>query len=353
MPSAIEKVLELLVREGLLTREQVEDVLRSRDGKATLTDLIVSKGYADLARLSMTLLTIKSLALVCPACRVRHVVKNIRLDGAYACKRCGGPLEAEDPVPSGTGPVAKAEDPTPPEALEARKDPKRVVGKYTLLRELGRGGMAVVYQAWDASLAQHVALKLIKSADLGLADGAREEDLAEFLREARTAARLRHPNIVRVFEVGSHEGRHFLSMEYVEGQSLAQLLRPEGKGARIPPFHAQPRRFLVILRDVALALDHAHRNAPPIVHRDVKPQNILVDGKGRACLVDFGLAKEMRGGGRLTLSGITKGTPCYMSPEQALGRHGQIDGRTDVWGRPSTSSWRAGRPSKGPRSGRS
>jgi lipoprotein NlpI len=332
MPSAIEKVLALLVQEGLLTREQADELLRAREGTSSLTDLIVSRGYADPARLSMTLLTMKALPLVCPKCRVRHLVKNLKLDGAYVCKRCGGPLEAEDVVPSGSGPIAKIEDPTPPEVLEARKDPKRVLGKYTLLRELGRGGMAVVYQAWDASLAQHVALKLIKSSDLGLPDDSKSEDVAEFLREARMAARLRHPNIVRVFEVGSHEGRHFLSMEYVEGSSLAQLARPESKGTRVPPFHAHPKRFLVLLRDTALALDHAHRNSPPIVHRDVKPQNILVDGKGRACLVDFGLAREIRGGGLLTVSGVTKGTPCYMSPEQALGRHAAIDGRTDVWG---------------------
>src|SRR5262245_32578641 len=252
-----------------------------------MTDLVVSKG-ADPARLTMTLQMAKSLSLICPKCRVRHTIKNVKLDSPYLCKRCGGPLETEDVVPSGSAPIRKLEDPTPPEVVEARRDPKRILGKYTLLQELGRGGMAVVYQAWDSSLAQFVALKIIRDPDAdlpGATTGAKSE---EFLREARTAARLQHPNIVRVFEVGAHDGRHFLSMEYIAGQTLAELLKPEGKGARLPKFYGDVKKFLTHLRDVAKALDYAHRHDPPIVHRDVKPHNILVDSKGRACLVDFG-----------------------------------------------------------------
>ncbi len=336
MAAALETILNLLVKEGLLTRGKADECLRThseaagKGERSSMTDIVVSKGV-DPARLSLTLLTLKSVSLRCGKCRKRHKAKNITLDAVYACKRCGGPLEAEDVVPSGSGPIRKMEDPSPPEVIEARQDPKRVFGKYVLLRELGRGGYAIVYQAWDTMLAQHVALKLIRGEEDGLTEAPKAGE-AEILREARLAARLQHPNIVRVWEVGTQGDRHFLSMEYIEGKSLARTLKGEGKGTRMPRFYSDVKRLLVILRDVARALDHAHSQRPPVVHRDVKPQNVLVDTKGRACLVDFGLAREVRpGAGRLTITGITKGTPCYMAPEQALGHHAEIDAKTDVW----------------------
>ncbi len=201
------------------------------------------------------------------------------------------------------------------------------MGKYTLVGELGRGGMGTVYKAWDGLLQQFVALKVIRVRDLGLSGPEDDAKLKEFLREARTAVKLQHPNIIRVYELGRHGDLYYLSMEFVDGASLHALLHGErpGQGG----FYRNPRRFLAYLRDVALALDHAHRHDPPIVHRDVKPQNILVDGRGRACIVDFGLAKELKAGGRLTVSGVVKGTPSYMAPEQIRGRG--VDARTDVY----------------------
>jgi serine/threonine-protein kinase len=216
----------------------------------------------------------------------------------------------------------------PPEVLAARADPKRVMGKYTLVRELGRGGMAVVHKAWDELLSHYVALKLILSQEAGPSGASGDEHVQEFLREARTAVKMSHPSIVRVYELGRHGERHYLSMEYIEGHTLRALIE-EGRDKRDTNFYSNPPRFIAMMIDVALALDYAHRLDPPVVHRDIKPHNILVDKRGKAFVVDFGLAKELRAEGRLTISGVVKGTPCYMSPEQVQGR--ALDGRTDLY----------------------
>src|SRR5438046_1275497 len=127
MATALETILNLLVRERLLTREKADECLRAhsestgKGERSSMTDIVVSKGI-DPARLSSTLHSIDSVSLKCAKCRKRHKAKNISLDAVFACKRCGGPLETEDGVPSGSGPIRKMEDPSPPEVVEARKD---------------------------------------------------------------------------------------------------------------------------------------------------------------------------------------------------------------------------------------
>ncbi len=295
MASPLEKLGHLLIRRGLISPAQLAECLKSHGGKdlsaADLEEMVVSRGY----------LTREALV---------ETIRDI------------GPGDLED---------SRSRDALPHEVLQARRDPKRVLQKYTLVRELGRGGMAVVYKAWDDFLQQFVALKVIRTQDAGLPDAPEDPAVAEFLREARTAVKLSHPHIVRVYELGRHDGRYFLSMEYVEGGTLAQLLHPAGERRGASAFYRDPGKFLAALRDAARALDHAHRHDPPIVHRDVKPQNILVDRSGRACVADFGLAKELRSGPGLTKSGMLKGTPAYMAPEQALARGGAVDARTDVY----------------------
>jgi tetratricopeptide (TPR) repeat protein/predicted Ser/Thr protein kinase len=188
------------------------------------------------------------------------------------------------------------------------------IGRYRIEGELGRGGMGVVYRAFDEELRRTVAIKMIL-------DPARAgaSELERFRREASAAARLAHPGIVGVHEVGVHDGKPYIVMELVEGESFEHLLRRE---------KPTPRRTAEILRDVAAALDAAH--AAGIVHRDVKPENILIDREGRPRLMDFGLARDVSGD-RVTVTGTILGTPVYMSPEQASGAvaaHGPL---TDVW----------------------
>jgi len=194
---------------------------------------------------------------------------------------------------------------------------------YALERELGRGGMAVVYLAHDRKHDRRVAVKVLH-AELAAVVGAER-----FLAEIRVTARLQHPHILGLIdsgvfgdEAGELRGRPFYVMPYVEGESLRGRLEREGQ---LPVPDA-----LRIAREVASALDYAHRHG--IVHRDVKPENVLLGDDGQALVADFGiaLAVEQAGAGRLTQTGMSLGTPHYMSPEQAMGER-QITARADVY----------------------
>jgi len=186
--------------------------------------------------------------------------------------------------------------------------------QYVLERELGRGGMGVVFLARDLKLDRLVA---IKSLPLHLADDERVRE--RFLREARTAARLSHPNIVPIHRADEIDGRVFFVMGFVDGESLAE--RVAARGA-LPP-----AEVIALLRDVAAALHEAHRLG--IVHRDVKPENILIDQRtGRAMVTDFGIARVVEAA-PLTATGLLLGTVQYMSPEQVVGE--AVDARSDVY----------------------
>jgi len=187
------------------------------------------------------------------------------------------------------------------------------IGRYRVEAEVGRGGMGVVYRAFDPALRRRVAVKLI-------APHLAEEPtlLARFQREAASAAQLRHPNIATVYEYGEHEGTPFIAFEWVEGRTLKALLADE---APLPL-----ERALRLLEPIGAALDHAH--ARGVIHRDVKPGNILVGADDHPVIIDFGLA-WLGSATALTASGSFFGTPRYMSPEQIQGL--QVDGRSDLY----------------------
>jgi len=192
--------------------------------------------------------------------------------------------------------------------------PPPQVGRYRILREIGRGGAAVVYEAEDAELRRRVALKVLRDADTD------PTVLERLKREAAILAGLLHPNIVGVHEVGSTEGLPFIAMDLIEGRTLAELLR---EGA--PPLP----ELLRMLRDAARAAAFAHSKG--IVHRDLKPGNVLVEKGGRVLLTDFGLAHADSFLTKLTRSRAVMGTPQYMAPEQVEGRTAEIGPRTDVY----------------------
>ncbi|MBI5361033.1 MAG: protein kinase [Planctomycetes bacterium] len=199
--------------------------------------------------------------------------------------------------------------------------PVKTFGKYKLIKKLGQGGMGVVYLALDPALNRKVALKIM------ILKG--EQAKERFSREARASAKLSHPNIVQIFEVGTVGKYHYFTMEYIEGASLdthiAGKTDKRNKGKRFNQKH-----IAGIIRDVASALDYAHGQG--IIHRDIKPANIIIDSNGKPYLTDFGLAKETAGVERsLTLSGTIVGTPDYMSPEQARGEKLKIDHRSDIY----------------------
>jgi serine/threonine protein kinase len=220
----------------------------------------------------------------------------------------------------------------PPEVAQAAKDTSRVFGKYILMSELGRGGAGVVYKAWDTLILQYVALKFIRYQDDDTSDTSTgSSQIEEFQREARMSVRLRHPNIVRIYELGCMSNRYYLSMEYIEGGTLLALIHGGKDRNTKTRFNSDPLKFLKIMQNIAMAVDYAHNTKPPIIHRDLKPHNVLVDTKGNPYVVDFGLAKEVDQGDGATLTGVVKGTPTYMAPEQAEGRNRDVDPRTDVY----------------------
>jgi serine/threonine protein kinase len=186
-------------------------------------------------------------------------------------------------------------------------------GRYEIIRLLGRGGMAAVFLAQDLVLERQVAIKVLPP------DMTRDGQLIiRFQQEAKTAARLDHPNIIPIHRVENEAGLVYIVMKFVSGQSLEELLT---NGPLPIP---QVRH---ILREAALALGHAHRRH--IVHRDVKPANIMLDDDGRVVLTDFGISKALQGATQLTGTGTIIGTPAYMAPEQAKGR--EVDGRADQY----------------------
>ena len=205
--------------------------------------------------------------------------------------------------------------------LDEARAQREQLGKYRIVRELGRGGMGVVYEAEDVELKRRVALKLL-ALPPGAPPGLRER----FLREAQAAARLSHPNIAAVYEATGE----IIAMQLIDGPPLSKVPR------------MSERALATCFRDVALAVHHAHLHG--IVHRDLKPHNLLLEGD-RLVVTDFGLAKETEVDSSLSLSGHVLGTPSYMAPEQALGQTRDVEPRTDIYGLGATLyDLLAGRP---------
>jgi serine/threonine-protein kinase len=221
---------------------------------------------------------------------------------AKFCPSCGLDLRSTTPMAAVT-----------PETSEFQAVGDALSDEYELLEELGRGGMAVVYKAREKQLDRVVAIKILP---FSLAfDG---EFVERFQREARTSARLEHPNIIPIYRVGQAGRVSYFVMKYLRGKPLANLLAERGT---LPPTEIRQ-----LLKETARALGYAHQH--DIVHRDIKPDNIMYDEAGHAVVTDFGIAKAASGS-RLTGTGMSIGTPHYMSPEQA--RAQSLDGRSDLY----------------------
>ncbi|MDF1662521.1 MAG: protein kinase, partial [Planctomycetota bacterium] len=201
-------------------------------------------------------------------------------------------------------------------------DDAEEVGPYMVLEEIARGGMGVVYKAYREDLNKIFALKVLIAGE-----HASEESLERFRREAQSAAKLdRHPNIIQVFDAGSEDELHYFTMDFVEGCSLAEAVRSENP---LPVHLMSPRRSAEVVSKIARALHYAH--CADIIHRDVKPHNVLLDMKGEPFLTDFGLAKNLDESGHITRTGSILGSPPFMPPEQARGDLGDIDWRSDIY----------------------
>jgi len=298
---------QILVNAAACTKEQIIEALSiqqhlvDRGGPAPrLGEILLQKGYVTFAAIERGLQSQNGKTLLhCVSCRSHYSVLDFSPKKKYLCKKCSGSL-----LPPGELPAD-----VPAEIVAAQANPKNILGKYVLLKELGRGGMGVVYQAWESALRRWVALKVL------LGTGGQEE-LVRFRREAQTAASLRHPNIVGIYEVCDVGDKHVIAMEYVDGRSLAGEKLPASKAAEA-------------LIPVARAVEFAHSRG--IIHRDIKPHNIMIDREGKAFVMDFGLAKSLQGSSHITMTGTVVGTPSYMAPEQAAGNVALVGKQSDIY----------------------
>ncbi len=236
-------------------------------------------------------------------------------EAVRACANCQTPLPVDGRFCANCGTPSALGHVCPPDPIAELQErlARTLAGRYQITRLLGRGGMAVVFLAEDLVLERRVAIKVLPP------DMAYDTKLIpRFQQEAKTAAKLDHPNIIPIYRVESEAGLDYFVMKYVTGDSLDQLLE---KG----PLPVDLSRR--VLSEAALALGHAHKRG--IVHRDVKPANIMLESDGRVILTDFGISKALEGGSGFTGTGAIIGTPHYMAPEQAKGL--QVDGRADQY----------------------
>jgi predicted Zn finger-like uncharacterized protein len=276
----------------------------------------------------------------CPHCQASLGVAAARLGREGRCPRCGraftitplvaGPSDASTPGPDRVDEAASPPRPEPRpatapdgQAPTTRPAPSaglpETIGRFLVREAVGAGGFGTVYRAYDPVLGREVALKVLHAGAL-----ATPRATERFAREARAAARLRHPRIVPIYEAGIDGPQPYLASAYVAGRTLAALV--DEANERGEPI--DPRRAAAIARDLAEALDHAH--AQGIVHRDVKPANVMVDPEGQVHLMDFGLARLASSDERLTQEGAIVGTPAYVAPEQAVG--GEATAASDQYG---------------------
>lgn len=232
----------------------------------------------------------------CPHC-LETVDLPLSADGDVACPSCGSHFNLATDVATATF-----------------RPGSRLLGVFQLLEELGRGQFGTVWKARDTRLDRLVALKVPRRKHLD------EQDTAMFLREARAAAQLSHPNIVGVHEVGQHDDIIYIASDFIEGANLREWTRQ-----RRPTL----RQTAELCAQIADGLEHAHQAG--VVHRDLKPANVMIDLAGQPHIMDFGLAKRETGEVTVTVEGQILGTPAYMSPEQAMGAAHSADRRTDIY----------------------
>ncbi len=248
--------------------------------------------------------------MVCPACSYENPEASVQ------CAKCTTPLPLSDQTLATSGQgwsVPAAEGVISATALVQLSPGTCIGSRYEIVRLLGQGGMGAVYQAHDKELERQVAIKVIR-ADMA----ANPEILQRFKQELILARQITHKNVIRIFDLGQADGIKFITMEYIEGENLQGVLRRKKK--------LEPAEAANILAQVCRALEAAHNEG--VIHRDLKPQNIMLDKSGRAYVMDFGIARSMLGAG-MTQTGALIGTPDYMSPEQAKGQ--TLDGRSDLF----------------------
>ncbi len=240
---------------------------------------------------------------------------------AKRCQKCAASLDQSGGLTTTGGgmasgwsvPAPGAEGSGPVRTLANLQPGAMLAERYEIMQLLGEGGMGAVFKAKDLELDRIVALKVIRPDLAG-----KREVLERFKQELILARKVTHKNVIRIFDLGQAEGMKFITMDFIDGQDLKGMIRQKGK--------FEPKEAAAIMRQVCQALDAAHTEE--VIHRDLKPPNIMVDKQGKASVMDFGIARSLVDAG-LTMTGVLMGTPEYMSPEQAQGQ--KLDARSDLY----------------------
>ncbi len=309
-------------REALLPEEALRGRLEpdDDDGFDEAPDAVPDRTLT----LGLSAVSGREAVLVCPKCGARQPVQNLMEGVPYACTRCGGTMEEVSPKavtdsvspPDRAGGNTAAATPGPLVRLPGEETDAlvgRKIGHCVVLRKLGSGGVATVYLAEHQWLKKRVALKVLNRSV-----ATKPDSVKRFLREARASAKIQHPNVAEVYNAGTEGDFYFIEMEMIPGESLASIIKREEIGVD---------EAVRIITDAARGLSAAHKLG--IIHRDVKPENILVGADGIVKITDFGLAQEMHDPLRMTVFGFLAGTPAYMAPERCNGEVG--DHRSDIY----------------------
>ncbi|MDP6381224.1 MAG: protein kinase, partial [Phycisphaerae bacterium] len=246
------------------------------------------------------------LIVACPKCSAPYRFDKAKIGQSVSCSKCGHQWSPSSPSPKPTGETHAAK----PRAAGAARKPDRMIGRkidsFEIQQRMGSGGFGVVYRAFDSDLERPVALKILPP---NLARAGKHR-INRFLREARSAARLSHPNVVTIHEIRPLKDTYYIVMEFIDGGSLDAVMAAQGVAF-------SPGEATRIIIDAARGLGHAHRRG--IIHRDVKPGNIMLTGDGVVKVSDFGLARDVMQVDDIIPAGYSAGTPHYMAPEQAVG----------------------------------
>jgi hypothetical protein len=301
---------QLLVEGGSVTEKQVQQALAiqadcaaRKESVPRLGEILIEKGVLTFAALQEALQRQSRLIhLACSACGARYAAEKAEPGKVYLCEQCASPLSSGTRIPV-------VQSSIPDEVTKAAEKPSNVLGKYILVSQIGKGAMGAVYKAWDRGLRRWVAMKVLLATN--------DQNLVlRFRREAETAAAIQHPNIVPIYDVGESNGRPYLVMKFVEGSTVVGM-------------SLSVEQAVAITLQAARGVAYAHERG--VVHRDLKPGNVMVDGSGHVYVMDFGLAKDLFQASGLTAPGTIMGTPSYMPPEQASGRNQDIDRSSDVY----------------------